>query len=260
MPFIVVTLFYSVPLKYISGYYSNSGNIFKDVVVGQVLVQGNTHLWFLPVLFVIFIIIYALEKTLRNSAGGGIALSLFVASYASVFIPIGIVSNALYYALWFYAGYRFEDYRENINANLKKRPRIIILFIIVFLCSGLLRKLLSDWAETLPICSVLERCVRYICAVFGCGLVYSISYFLSKTNITKWRLFKVIRTNTLGLYLYSDTWNYIILNIATTLFGSTVFVTNTGSALIYFSRIAITFSIALAVSMVLKKIKVKYIC
>ena len=260
LPFIVVTLFYSIPLRCISGYYTGSDNIIKDIIVGQVFVQGNTHLWFLPALFVIFIIIYALEKTLKNLAGGGIALCLFIASFASVIIPIGILSNALYYAFWFYLGYRFEECRENVNNVLKKKPWLIFVFAVMLLATGLFKKFISDISGEAEVYLSIERFVGYICAVFGCGFVYSISYYLSKTNITEWQLFKVIRANTLGLYLYSDTWNYVILNVAAGLFGKTVFITNIGSAMLYFSRMAITFSIALVVSMALKKLNIKYIC
>lgn len=222
--------------------------------------QGNTHLWFLPVLFVIFIAIYSLEKSFKNLTFWGIALCLFVVSFASMIVPIGIVSNVLYNTFWFYLGYCFEDHREKVNTALEKRPGLFFVFAVMFLTTGLLKKFISDISDTSEVYSYLERFIGYICAVFGCCVVYSISCFLSKTNITEWRLFKVTRANTLGLYLYSDTWNYVILSVSTGLFGSAVFVTNIGSALLYFSRIAITFSIALVVSTILKKLKIKYIC
>ena len=260
VPFIVVTLFYSVPLKYISGYYSNSNNIFKDIFLGQVLVQGNTHLWFLPALFLVFIIIIYLEKTFKKFSRGIITLCLFIISLASIVIPIGIVHNALYYSFWFYIGYCFENHRKTINVYLEKKPKVFFTFAIIFLGMGLAKKFVSNMSETFVICSVLEYLMGYICAGLGCYVIYSLSYYLSKSNIINWRLFKVIRENSLGLYLYSDTCNYVILNISTGLFGSMVFVTNIGSALLYFSRIVITFFIALAVSMLLKKLKIKYIC
>lgn len=32
-PFIIVTLFYVAPIKYISGYYSDSANVIKDIII-----------------------------------------------------------------------------------------------------------------------------------------------------------------------------------------------------------------------------------
>ncbi len=260
LPFIVVTLLYSVPLKYISGYYVESGNTIKDIVVGQVLVQGNTHLWFLPALFLIFIIIFSLEKIMKKLSIWWIALCFFVISFASGIIHIGIICNALHYTFWFYIGYLFEDHREKVNTVLSKKPVIFFGLAIILLITGLLKKVISDISDTSEIFIILERLIGDICAVFGCGFVYSLSYFLSKTNIIEWRLFKTIRANTLGLYLYSDSWNYVILSVSTGLFGNAVFVTNIGSVSMYISRIVITFSIALAVSILLKKLKFKYIC
>ena len=58
IPFFFTTLFLSVPLKYISGYYADSINVAKDIVLGQFLLMGNSHLWFVVSLFWIFLISY----------------------------------------------------------------------------------------------------------------------------------------------------------------------------------------------------------
>ena len=39
IPFIVVTLFYAVPIKFLSGYYNASTSLFSDILIGQVLIQ-----------------------------------------------------------------------------------------------------------------------------------------------------------------------------------------------------------------------------
>ena len=57
-PFLLVSIFWSFPLKYLSGYWNNSVNVLYDIVVGQLLIQGNTHLWFLPTLFFEFIMFW----------------------------------------------------------------------------------------------------------------------------------------------------------------------------------------------------------
>ena len=62
------------------------------------------------------------------------------------------------------------------------------------------------------------------------------------------------------MYLYSDPWNYVVLAVSVQLLGAAVFTTDLGSAIMYFSRIIITGGVSLAISMILKKFKVKYIC
>lgn len=66
IPFVIVSLLYTIPIKYLCGYYNGSQNIIKDIFVGQILQQGNTHLWFLPTLFCIFVIVYIYIYTTKQ--------------------------------------------------------------------------------------------------------------------------------------------------------------------------------------------------
>lgn len=257
IPFIVVTLLYSVPLKYATGYYINSNNLIKDIFVGQILIQGNTHLWFLITLFIIFIIIYSLEKFAKVDYRI-ILLFLFALSFVSSKMPIKIIQCTMEYAFWFYLGYCFENIRGEINKSNKK-------LIILSLCTMafILSVLLADFIPEYPgidIYGIIKKAVTYVSAVCGCFAVYVFSYLISNANLLRNSLIKIVRNNSLGLYLYSDTLNYVILSCMVSRFGSVIFVTNMGSALLYFSRIIITFSVALAISMLLKKLKIKYIC
>ena len=62
VPFVYTTLLVSIPLKYFSGYYDSSSNVFHDIVLGQVLLMGNSHLWFVFSLFWIFVFYYGLHS------------------------------------------------------------------------------------------------------------------------------------------------------------------------------------------------------
>lgn len=62
LPFVLTTLLLSVPLKYLGGYYSQSSNILQDIIFGQFLLMGNSHLWFVVSLFWIFVIYYSLHS------------------------------------------------------------------------------------------------------------------------------------------------------------------------------------------------------
>lgn len=258
IPFIVVTLAYSVPIKYVSGYYSSSVSVFKDIFWGQVLLQGNTHLWFLPVLFVIFILVYSINKHVHLSQGFILSV-LYLFTFASGIIHISIIAQILYYAFWFYLGYYFEGKSGRNNDRIIRHPCEVLIYIILFLFLVVIKKLIPDnqsgWFLYFG-----TRLLESICAALGCYIVYVLSYMMTKTKLSENKHFKIIRNNTLGLYLYSDTWNYIILAVATNLFGNVVFTTNIGAMGLYFGRIMITFMIALVVSLILKKFKVKYIC
>lgn len=63
IPFLFTTLLLTLPLKYLGGYYSNSANVLQDMFLGQFLLMGNSHLWFVASLFWIFLFYYVLYKT-----------------------------------------------------------------------------------------------------------------------------------------------------------------------------------------------------
>lgn len=62
IPFILCTLLWVIPLKAVAGYWSHSYNVFHDIIEGQILLLGNTHMWFLWVLFVITLLSYLLRN------------------------------------------------------------------------------------------------------------------------------------------------------------------------------------------------------
>lgn len=62
IPFLFTALLVSIPLKYASGYYAHSANVLHDIVLGQLLLMGNSHLWFVFSLFWIFLLYYGLYK------------------------------------------------------------------------------------------------------------------------------------------------------------------------------------------------------
>lgn len=69
IPFIIIVLVFATSIKYLSGYFNNSENILKDIFLGQILLQGNNYLWFLPTLFFEFFAIYILKGKIDNKKG-----------------------------------------------------------------------------------------------------------------------------------------------------------------------------------------------
>lgn len=71
VPFFFVTICYSIPIKYIVGYWSKSNNVFIDIFKSHILLCGNSHLWYLVSLFWIFVLFYLLKNVLKLKLGGG---------------------------------------------------------------------------------------------------------------------------------------------------------------------------------------------
>lgn len=255
IPFIVVTLFYSMPIKFASGYFNESTNIIKDVFVGQILLQGNTHLWYLLSLFVIFVVAYLFFKN-RKVKQSILLLFLILFSLVSGKIGIKLVSNVFQFTLWFYVGMLFEKYRfrfEDGFSNTKYK----LLFVDIVLYS--IYEIDCHFSMPFPI-KIMMKIIKIFLTGLLCMTVYMISYFASKSPIFNSNLFNILRKDSFGIYLYSDSLNYIILACGASLFGGKLWSNNLYSLGFYLFRIFVTLWVSILVTELLKKCKVKYIC
>lgn len=258
-PFVIVTLFYVAPIKYISGYYTASENVIQDIIIGQILLQGNNHLWFLPTLFLIFCLSYQLWNLGRERQKYQcmVIFLLALCAYLSEYVAISIMGYVLKYIFWFNMGYCFEDHRERFNMSITKHFYQLIVILCIWLVFAFANaKLMTDeWLIHIfikPVCS-------FLCTLFGCFSVYGICYRLSKTRLTMTKLFQQVRRSTLGLYLYSDPINYLILSHAVLWFGSAVFQRNIGSLILFETRLILTGCVAYGISDVLRHFRMRYL-
>ena len=143
---------------------------------------GVAHMWFLPMLFWCFVIVWIIEKMrLKQNVALLVLLALSVISFIPLPLRLGI---ALYYAVFFYAGYLIQ---KN-NDSDKELPRATIAigiagFIFFFILKGYLS---NKFAIQLFGINLLEKAlrlslmsvVRLSCASFGIYLLYSISKML----------------------------------------------------------------------------------
>ena len=252
IPFFIVSIGYVGPLKYLSGYFSESTNVLKDFLVGQILVQGNTHLWFLEALFFIFIIIYVLERNIKVNIMIKLIFLLFIMEFSSI-IDINAIKYPLQYAFWFYLGYRFEPIREKINSYLK------FTHIVVFACAFLLLFSLNSYTYGLNniLLKILSHIFKVVIIILGCAMTYCFSFNLSKSKIINNKIFQVINKNSFEIYLYSDTLNYVILSIMFNIFGNYIFTSAVGYTMLFITRFMISTCIAIIISVILRKLKIK---
>ncbi len=254
IPFFIVTLIYSVPIKLISGYFNDSKNLAKDIIVGQLLIQGNTYLWFLPTLFLCFITIYFLEnkKYIKNKW-----ILFFILNIVSYCIPIKIIRYLFQNIIWFYLGFVFEGNRKSFNNKFKKNKNLCILILISSILLFVL-KLINPFDQYF-LFKIIDKILIVIQALFGCIFIYLISLNLSQLKIYKNYIYKEISDTSFGLYLYSDPLNYLVLFVIYETIGENIFTTEIGSIFIISLRMIITFTFAFIITKVLQKLKLKYI-
>lgn len=248
IPFLLVSIFYSFPLKYISGYWRGTESVIKDFFVGQILLQGNTYLWFLPALFILFLLSYVIIKA--NMLSSIVLVEGVFLNFICDNITILILKDVCMYFIWFYTGYLFENYRNRIKDK----------YIVVGGLSSMICFLLSFIMKKHCDVKIVNYIIGLLLTVCGMFTTYAISFILAKyTCFSKSKLYNTVLENSFGLYLYSDPVNYVVIFILTAITGEFALSTNLGVALLFTLRLFLSFGFSLTISKVLKKHRVKYL-
>lgn len=253
IPFFVVAVLYSFPLKWLAGYFDGSQSVLKDFVVGQLLVQGNTHLWYLPAMFFDFLICYALERHVKLPRWL-IVTVLAVVSLLAWEVPVLLVSYPLRHALWFYCGCCFERWRQGSDRTFTVAQGLVGCVLLALVYMGVGR--IAPYGIRLVIRFACQKLL--VPAAAGWAL-YALSCGIARTELVKTGLYRCLSRDSFGIYLYSDPVNYLILYAAAATFGPFFFGHPLGTMVLFVMRIVITLGCGIAVSELLRKFNVKYI-
>lgn len=249
-PFIIVTVFISVPLKYVSGYWNFSENVIYDIILGQFVLLGSTHLWFIVCLFWVSIIYYLLKKGVKKHLFFIVVLLYII----GVLLPINdyfCFKRSLKYILFFYLGsefyYLIKD--EYITPT-------IVLFTSAFFLGGIYYQL---FLYTHPIVNVIVIVVTAICGSYlMCIIAYYSSYKIDKL-LLKIPFYNSLYHHSYDYYLYSDCINCLFILIATSSCGAKVVCDNSYSILTYLLRTFVQFAFAYYVILMFKRLRVRVV-
>lgn len=240
LPFLTVTTFLSIPLKYISGYWGGSDNLLKDIVIGQYfLINANSHLWFIVSLFNIFLIFHLINRRFKiNTLFMWICLfilNLYISPYISSKIGAGFgLSCAATYLLFFTFGYASFKWLNKINTKLSYG---IISWILMASFFFIYRR--YGYVQS----HLLNKFIFIAFSFWGIFNMIITCKFLSKTKITKTKTYKIISKYNYELYLYSDPFNYVIIALLFNLLGNNIFYNNICCITAFGIRFALTISI-----------------
>ena len=132
-PFIGVTILYSVPIKYFSGYYDYSDNILHDIFAGQLLLMGNSHLWYVVSLFEIFIMYSIIERyNIPKNKWFWITLLLisWVGRRTEAICPFLGIGGAMKHLFFFALGFNYFSKLNTIDILSIKKPLLGLLFTL----------------------------------------------------------------------------------------------------------------------------------
>ncbi len=85
-----------------------------------------------------------------------------------------------------------------------------------------------------------------------------LAYIISKTTVVETYLYKELRRDSFGIYLYSDSWNYVILFIGYIVVGKNMFMNNIYATILYIVRFFGTLVISISVTKLVEKCNLKY--
>lgn len=253
VPFLYATLLVSIPLKYLSGYYDTSSNVLQDVFLGQLLLMGNSHLWFVFILLRIFIIYYGLhclqvtDKKLFLPILAGLSI---VATYLSGkgYDFLGLMASMkflLYFAIGFKYLYRLD--------SAKWGGQILLVNVLCYVGLFLLSKFIGD--TNVSVIKVFRYVLSMVMAIYGSLIMIQVSKrFGRMAAITSKRIYKSFSRNSYELYLFSDPFNYVLVLVLFQLLGDYIILSNIGPMLSFCVRFFGTIIFAFGVIWIKNKI------
>lgn len=250
IPMLLVTIFLSIPLKYFSGYWHNSSNIVSDIFLGQILLFGNTHLWFLASLFLITIVFtFCYRKKWIKIKSILFWFFLVIISYAGIFLSsrgayFGI-PGAMKNFIFFTSGFCFYDKIRLYPTNISK----LLFGWICMICFYIVSVVVSFQV------SRFQNMVYVPMAFLGCyNMVVTTKYLIKKYKITNSNIYKSLNKNSYDIYLYSDPFNYVLILGLFLVFDNKVFEGTLESILSFIIRIIFTIILAYMVVVFVRRV------
>ena len=240
LPFIFTTMFLSIPLKYISGYWSDSVNWIRDALLGQVLLMGNSHLWFVFALFWMFLwheFLMRLKVSFRNPL---FLVGLIFCSWGGDYMSshgyeiLGLVASIKFY-FYFVLGFVFIKDIDQCRISVKPLLLNVISFIFIFIIWS--RFLIDVVPTDFSLNKIISYLIKPLFAMWGILLmIYSSKYLSEKKYFLETKWYLNFKKNSYELYLFSDPFNYVILALVFSLVKNNTIANNISPFILYILR------------------------
>jgi len=283
MPFLLTAAIYAIPLKAIAGYWAASAHPVRDIVLGQFLLLGNSHLWFLAMLFGTFALVgvpllasarlrRAFQTPHGRAAWAAALLVLLVllvlcgtiahlaqnrihtegGSWLLLVSALDNYSPLAWGTLWFLVGMLLERARSRVHLPAAAFPAAAIVLLGAFCLLTSYEQGLSLAPGKLPI--VLDEARRLALAALGVLMTWMAAAALARTRIAGSRFLRALSRDSLGIYLFSDPLNYVLLAAFAAMCGPTGFGVPALSAALIAARFAFTLAGGWAVTCITRRL------
>ncbi|MBQ6965925.1 MAG: acyltransferase [Bacteroidaceae bacterium] len=252
LPFLSVSLFLSIPIKFATGYWDGSETIPKDIIYGQLLLMGNSHLWFLASLFWIFIAYYMIEKS--GWKGCSLWVTLLIISWVGFYIEpncnfIGLPA-AMKHLFFFACGYNMLSW---INAGVSRKIVPVLLLAGMFL----LQRVYISWqCHDVLFLRILEPVLFTFFALCGIYSLCTMAKLLPSIK-KKRKVLSFMKNNTFEMYLYSDPFNYLLIFLGYSIMDENLLTNSKLTLLMFCIRVVGTMVFAMIVIGVVRVLRLK---
>lgn len=252
IPMVTVSIFLSIPLKYIGGYWNNSENLAGDIILSEVFLFGNSHLWFLESLFLITIVFACIKRFIDRLRLKAIfwILALILSYTCSYFSLKADAYWALYntgiYFIYFSAGFYSLKYIRALRPN--------VIWLAASWCIMIIMTLASDYYGFFGFDIFLIMSVPL--AFMGClNMIGTVKMIFERTSFNKTRLYGSLNRHSYEIYLYSDPFNYLLIILLFNIFGYTVISNNMSCISALIIRAILTIVLSYAVIFLITRLK-----
>lgn len=247
IPYLVYGLAFMFPIKFATGFYDEQG-IVKAAISFFYSTADSGHLWFLPTLFLCFVIFKLLQIILERlnlySPPLMIVISLFLYLVSNfVNLELFAIKRVLQNMLWFSIGYFFESYRSTLINYSNKLIISLSLAVSAFSVCIFLSPYFTGFVLVEEV-SILVLCFN----------VYVVSELLSRflKKYMSNMFYKIVVRNLFYIYLFHDPLEYIILKI---FFNTTALYYPVYVFLYYFCRFVVVIIVSVLLGEFIRKIK-----
>lgn len=196
IPFFFVGLCWLIPVRLIAHYPKYGGSYISGII--EFLNSDWGHLWFLPVLFVLFICLYHLLKLNCKSSKElidiGILIVCLLIGFGSKFLPLHpLFKLSLNWAFWFVLGF----YLCNKTIKLPNRKSMISTMILITTIFSILL-LPIEWE------GLIGKAIGFVVS-----LLIVMSLFLYVSNRSS-EMINYLDKNSMGIFLFHSPIIYVL--------------------------------------------------
>lgn len=250
LPFIVVSLFFCLPIKYSVGTFK--GIPFLEVLFQQVICAKDAHTWFLLALLWNMVLSVLLITFTRNNTKKIILFLAISIGLSVCVIPpeydILCIGKGIQYSPYFIWGYLLSADDKITESVLNKMGRgkicgLFIVFIFFQIMYMFMNKLIPDSGLQV----YTHRLIKLFIGVSAFILFWGVFSKLNPNDIGIHPIIQYLDKKSFEIYLYSEPINYIILAVCRDNGGWTL-----DSSLLFVIRFILTFCTALGLSHIVK--------